>query len=339
MATYDVIDTQQRAPSSGLLEGGWGGLLSQAGKFLASPAGQGLLAGGLGYAASVGRRGAGPWNTFGAAGLAGLQGYTGAIDQQQEAEQGKVRRKLWDAQLTGLETKNQADLLQLNQQRERADFWKNGGRPSGPGVGMAASDSGGFSDGNMGLNSITGGAAQANLPTPGALPPLQPPTAGGFQMTPYDALRLGYSVQEAKDLAQANNWGRSKVGSFHEVRQPDGQVRIVGFDEFGAPVNTGQQPWKAPEVRDFGGYFGGIDLITGDVTNYGRKTMSPAEIAQDRRARDRNAIDRDRLDYDRNQPRGQIIQTDQGFMLADNRSGQAVPMTGPGGAPLHHECL
>jgi hypothetical protein len=58
---------------------------------------------------------------------------------------------------------------------------------------------------------------------------------------------------------------------------PDGSVQIVGFDEEGNPVQTGQAPFKPAEVRDFGGYVGGIDPITGKVAKYGDKTMTASE--------------------------------------------------------------
>lgn len=143
----------------------------------------------------------------------------------------------------------------------------------------------------------------------------------GAQPNTFDPMRyigLGGSVDEAKSLAGSQNWGKSAVKNYNEVRMPDGSVQIVGFDEFGNQVKTGAQPFKAPEVRDFGGYLGGVDPITGKVTRFGNKTMSPGEAAADARARER-------LEFDRSQPKGQF-DSDRGLII-DPRTGAAKPVT------------
>ena len=43
---------------------------------------------------------------------------------------------------------------------------------------------------------------------------------------------------------------------------------------------------------------------------------------------------RQELDLNRNAPRGQFIQTDQGYVLADPRTGQVQPVVGPDGKPV-----
>lgn len=68
---------------------------------------------------------------------------------------------------------------------------------------------------------------------------------------------------------------QAKIKDYKEVRMPDGSVQIVGFDEFGKVVDTGRTPFKAEEVRDFGGHLGGVDPITGKVRKIGDKSQSP----------------------------------------------------------------
>lgn len=46
------------------------------------------------------------------------------------------------------------------------------------------------------------------------------------------------------------------------------------------------------------------------------------------------AVSRERLALDRTQPRGQFIETPEGFMLADPRTGKMVPAVGPSGQPV-----
>ena len=97
------------------------------------------------------------------------------------------------------------------------------------------------------------------------------------QADPRQMLGLGFSPEFISTYMNAGNLGKAKIKDFKEIRNPDGSVSVVGFDEFGNVTNTKQTPFKAPDVRDFGGYVGGIDPITGKVSNYGQKTMSEAE--------------------------------------------------------------
>jgi hypothetical protein len=84
---------------------------------------------------------------------------------------------------------------------------------------------------------------------------------------------------------------RTEVKDYQQVRMPDGSVKVVGLTKDGKTVETGQTPFIKPEARDFGGYVGGIDPVTGRVQNYGSKTMSAAELAVDARAREKNRND------------------------------------------------
>jgi len=94
---------------------------------------------------------------------------------------------------------------------------------------------------------------------------------------PMQALALGMSPEMVKTVAEAPNLGRPTIKDYKEIRNPDGSVSIVGFNEFGDATNTKQTPFKAPDIRSFGGYIGGIDPITGKVSKLGDVTMSQAE--------------------------------------------------------------
>lgn len=66
-------------------------------------------------------------------------------------------------------------------------------------------------------------------------------------------------------------------------------------------------------------------------------TAATAREGHEVTTRGQNMVDartRERLAYDRAQPKGQVVQTDQGLMLADPRAGTAQPMVGPNGQPL-----
>jgi len=121
------------------------------------------------------------------------------------------------------------------------------------------------------------------------------------QPNAFDPLKwrsMGGSMEEAKLIAEAPNLGKAKIKDFKEIRNPDGSVSVVGFDEFGNVTNTKQTPFRAPDIRDFGGYVGGVDPITGKVTNYGQKTMTPDAIASNAVARGNLAVSQQRLAMD-----------------------------------------
>lgn len=70
-----------------------------------------------------------------------------------------------------------------------------------------------------------------------------------------------------------------------------------------------------------------------------RLLAQQAETARHNKAGEANAagqlaVSRERLAYDKSQPKGQILQSDQGVMLVDPRTGKATPVTSPEGTPL-----
>jgi hypothetical protein len=260
--------------------------------FLNTPEGQGLLAAGFGGLAGA-RRGQ-PINSMGRAGLAGLQGYTSAQDQQQKLVQDAQRTKLFDMQVQ----QHQASLAQAQKAQEQAGMRQN----------------------------YIGGMGQVTSPKIGAAP---------NQFDPMRWLGMGGSVEDAKALAGAGNWGKSAIKDYKEVRTPDG-VQIVGFDEFGNQRQTGATPYKAPEVRDFGGYVGGIDPITGQVSKYGNKSMSPDAVASNQVAWANVGTARDRLNFDK---QGKAEFKDGQWVMPpkDMKPGEARVVGGAGSAKLSED--
>jgi hypothetical protein len=111
-------------------------------------------------------------------------------------------------------------------------------------------------------------------------------------LTPIDAM-MAAQLATPKDV---------KIKDYKEVRMPDGSVQFVGLGEDGRVVKTGQQPFKPLERQNMGGFLGGIDPITGKLTNLGAMTQSPDSAASiavqmrgqnmvDARAREKNSID------------------------------------------------
>jgi hypothetical protein len=118
---------------------------------------------------------------------------------------------------------------------------------------------------------------------------------------------------------------KPKIKEFREVRGADGNVSVVGFDEYGNVVDTRQTPFKAPEKTDFGGYVGGIDPITGRVIRYGEKTMTPGEIASNKIAGGQLAVARDRLNLDKQTSGNNLNKAPSGYRWKADGSLEAIP--------------
>ena len=122
----------------------------------------------------------------------------------------------------------------------------------------------------------------------------------GKAFNPMDAIRNGFDLKSAKELAESANWGRAKVNHFQDIRGPNG-VQVTGFNEYGEPVQTGQTPWKAPEKMDLGGSVQMYDPVTGAVTGKFGKSMTPGEAASNAVAWANNALGQQRLAFDKTQ--------------------------------------
>lgn len=122
----------------------------------------------------------------------------------------------------------------------------------------------------------------------------------GNPFNPLDAIRNGFDLKSAQEMAGMNNWGRAKVSHFQDTRGPNG-VQVTGFNEYGDAVQTGQMPWKAPEKLDLGGSVQMYDPVTGEVTGKFGKSMTPGEAASNAVAWANNSLGQQRLAFDKTQ--------------------------------------
>ena len=93
-------------------------------------------------------------------------------------------------------------------------------------------------------------------------------------------------------------------------------------------------------------HFGSMAMTQAQRLDQAHKEATLAETERDNKSKGviaaRNAsaaegqlsVARQRLTLDQQAPKGQIVQTDQGTMLVDPRTGNATPAMGPGGVPL-----
>lgn len=127
---------------------------------------------------------------------------------------------------------------------------------------------------------------------------------------PAQYIASGGSPDRAFALRQAMAKEQAKIKEFREVRGPDGSVSIVGFDEYGKPVQTGQTPFKASERVDLGGKVGFVDPVTNKVVGALGKTMTPGEAASNSLGWANFGVSRERLNLDRENAGGVTYQTD-----------------------------
>lgn len=118
------------------------------------------------------------------------------------------------------------------------------------------------------------------------------------------AFAAGMDPSQIKALVESPNWGKAQIKDYRDVRAPDGSVQIMGFDEFGNQVSTGQAPFKAPEFRDLGGKQVAIDPVTLKPVWEGAKSMSPGEVASNRISQAHLGLAQQRLALEREQMGG-----------------------------------
>jgi hypothetical protein len=155
-----------------------------------------------------------------------------------------------------------------------------------------------------------------------------------------DAIGQAQTPEQARQLIAANYNDPvmgpllARHGSLqeHQARVPDNQEQFIAWQNH---VTLGKNYAKenAPKITSLN--LGGTEQLVATpglggaptVLSSTPRTATPGERMVDARARER-------LAYDQAQPKGQVVQTEQGIMLADPRAGTAQPMLGPDGQPL-----
>lgn len=217
----------------------------------------------------------------------GLAGYQGVMGQSKREEEERKRRALQEQMLQlQLQTaQQQQQAAQEAQKRQQAIEGAYRGAFVSPAQQALAGG---------------GGPTQAN--------------AQRMQgMTPqFDQQRLIQGLMQADPIMAAKlaQPQETEVKEYREVRNPDGSVTVVGLTKDGKVVNTNTTPFIKPELRDFGGFVGGIDPVTLKMNRVGDKSMSPGEMDASRRGwaglsqqqsqfNQRLAQDRERFEFDK----------------------------------------
>lgn len=217
--------------------------------FIKTPEGQGLLSGVFGYAANA-RRGT-PINNLGRGGIAGLLGYSNAMEREQDAKQNE-----WLQQYRGLQMDQMRSEIEKNRQaeaeRQRID-------------GLVRGAIGGFTPQQaIGMDASGPTQAKANM-------------IGQPGQVDYRALYAqGVPMDKIQELVNLGNINKTKVKNIETINI-DGKPVKVGIDEYGQQVAQIGMEWKPLERVDAGGYVGLYDPTdpTGGVRKLVDKTMSP----------------------------------------------------------------
>lgn len=245
----------------------------------------------------------------------GLLGYGGAMQQAKQQQAAAELRKMQLEQMA----------LQMRQQQQAAD--------------QAERDRALTQQAFTPVKGIEANAASGITgPRPAALGVVGQQPA----FDPRQFIASGGSAPLAFQLQQALAKEQAKIKEFREIRMPDGSVQVVGFDEYGKPVQTGQTPFKDGDVQDFGGAKYVRDPVTNRLTLLGNKSATPdarlsASVSMrgqdmtDSRARELNAITRE------GQQTQVINDAERGVLFANKGTGLVRPGIGIDGKPLAGE--
>lgn len=172
--------------------------------------------------------------------LGGMQGYQAGLQARRQGEMLDLQKR--EADLREKQLTAELDLKRQEQARAQQQLMLRGALPGLLG-----------GQGMTGPQAMALGATQGSVgPTQGNAARMAPSPGGLSQQFLQAAMSSGMKPEEIKTLAGAQQWNMPKVSKFENVRNPDGSVSVMGFDEFGRPVQTGQTPFVKPEFMNTG---------------------------------------------------------------------------------------
>lgn len=157
-----------------------------------------------------------------------------------------------------------------------------------------------------------------------------------------NALIQGLIGADPMAAAQMLQPKQAKIKDYKEVRMPDGSVQIVGFDEFGKPVDTGRTPFKDAVEMDLGGVKAMRDPLSGKIVNQFAKSNTPdALLSSQTTMRGQNMTDaraREANDINKQAARVQVVSDpERGTFLVDKGTGLMRSAIGMDGKPIRSE--
>jgi len=259
------------------------GLLDGFGEFARTPEGQGLLSAVFGGLAGA-RKGA-PMNSLGTAGLAGLQGYSGALDRNAQMEQIAQQNELRKAQMANYQSEADQRTAQAKAGAVRQQALANPFTTSrATGGDVSAPELGGVEMFSQGVK------------------PAAPYTPGTQSIDVQKLLAAGVKPEEIAAIDGLRNLGKQKVARTMKGIGPDGREYEYQVDEFGGKVGEGSAQWKAPLMTDLGGNVSALDPYTLKPQAVMPKTMTFGDKAAQGNlgiAQQRLGLDRQKFAFDK----------------------------------------
>lgn len=182
--------------------------------------------------------------------LGGMQGYQQGLQMKRQGEKLDLEKREADL-------RDQQLQMQMDQQRQAMALQQRQQMLRGALPGLLGGQ------GMSGPQAMALGATQGSVgPTQVNAQRMQPSSGGVSPQFLQTALASGMKPDEIKELASSQQWGMPRVSKFENVRNQDGSVSVMGFDEFGRPVQTGQTPFMKPEFMNTGSSQQAIDPVS-----------------------------------------------------------------------------
>jgi hypothetical protein len=237
------------------------GLLDGFSEFVKTPEGQGLLAATFGGLA--GARSGAPINSLGRAGLAGLQGYGGALDRQQQMAEAEQTKRLREKQMGLYQAQAERMKAQAAQEQAALEADKRK-REAIPTLWAPKVSQGTFSVPEMGGVEMFSTGAKVDKPSMASAPTFDVQAA----------LRAGLTAEEIVKYAGLGDIGKQEVKDWQDIEGAGGTKIRQGFDRFGQPVGTGVNGYVAPVQVNQGDKVSFVKPSAGVTLPVG---MSPSE--------------------------------------------------------------
>jgi hypothetical protein len=250
--------------------------------------------------------------------LAGSQGYQGGLAQQQQQQYRQAQTQQIDMENKRLQAAAD-EPMQLQRILSGGQSTPMGPPASLPRLGGAPA----------------AGASFGAAPAPGSIAPQAPADQYATLMGYAERLTQAGRVAQAKPYYDMAEKLRPKLMK-QEARMVDGQRVMANVFEDG---RTERVDGFAPDAeklnfQNTGGSTVALDPFTGKPVNTIRNSQSPDSVASNATAmRGQNMADRRAAESNENS-RGVIIQTDQGPMLANSRTGTTKPILDAKGLPV-----
>ena len=184
---------------------------------------------------------------------------------------------------------------------------------------------------------------QQALDAPGQLGPTVEKAAVIGQRGPVDwqqvmtaGMSAGFTPEQIKALAEAQNFGRQKVARVEETVDAQGRPIKRQFSEFGDQVGGDMGVWKDKQVVNFGDAQYTRDPVTGQLALLRKNGMTPDSAASNALGWANNRLTGERLAFDKTQA-GKPQFHDGAWVSppsAQNPQGLAVPVPGMPQKPM-----